>query len=158
MRHRDRARARLAVGRDPAFPQPIGRVELSRILPCKDGGPFPRDAPKDSVDQGPEVHGFRVSLRQTVGGVDGGVRRDIEKQQLGRAREQDLEGRACLVRERSLGNEDRDQRLELAETAQGGADDRAREASVARRERDGAERFSRRVIDRSPLFSSRCAR
>ena len=94
-------------------------LSARRVLPREDGGAFLRHTPQDRVDQRPEMHGFRVGLRQPVGGIDGGVRRDIEEQQLGRAREQDLERRAGLVGKRRLGNEGRDQRLKLTETAQG---------------------------------------
>jgi hypothetical protein len=94
------------------------------------------------------VNRLRVGLRQAIGGVDGRVRGDIEEQQLGRTGDQDLERRPCFVRERRLGDEGCDQRLQLSEAAQACAEDRAREACIARRKGGRGEGVSGRLIER----------
>jgi len=109
-----------AVGLDPALPQPARRVEAGGVAIHQKGVAVARDAPQHGIHQALEVMQAGI-LDQPHRGIDGGMRRRSEEDELGGAEAQDLGADGVGAFERPL-----DQRvqhlLDLAQAAQGGGE------------------------------------
>ena len=117
----------------PAPPQPIRRVEAWRILRLHECPSFARHPPQDRVDQRFEMARLVVGRRQTIGGVDGSVRRNVQEQKLAYPGIENLERRTRFVRRRRFGNEVAGNGLDLPQTTQCFGGDGAGKAGIARR-------------------------
>jgi hypothetical protein len=108
-----------------------------------------REASKCCVDQRFEMHCFGIARGQSIGGIDGRVWGNAEKQQFACTRQQYLERGSRAMRRERLVQAFAQQCVELAETAQGFARDGARKTGIARREIRFHENFVLRRVERA---------
>ena len=128
---RDRPSDVFAVMPRPGLPQPRRRVEQRRIVRLDALGPFDAQSPQYRVDQA-FVRGKSAVLREVDAGRDGGVRRGVQKQELGDTEPQDVVHLRGARRQR-IGEAICNQRVDLAETSQHGRNQQPREGTIAQR-------------------------
>ena len=118
MRAYDGAGFFFSVGRDPALPKPIGRVEPFGVLPIGHPLSLNGDASQRGVDEGFEMYRLGIGRCQPVRTVDRCVRGNAEEHQLASTGKKDLECRSRTMRWRRARNEVAQQGFELTEAPQ----------------------------------------
>ena len=81
MRQRDGAGGLFAILRQPALPQPVGRVQARRVQPCRTASPSRAIRRSTALISGLKCTAFLSCGGQLVGGIHRGMRRNFQDQQ-----------------------------------------------------------------------------